>query len=98
MGAKHRRYHRQDRRIARVKLSRSGTLVELEPLPSKTPRRDKDACAKPLGHGLLARDFDRHVAEVRVRIATLNGCPAPGPRPASSGMNPSWVRREPSVS
>ena len=30
-------------------------------------------CVKLLGQGLMARDFDRQVAEVQVRVATLNG-------------------------
>ena len=28
---------------------------------------------KPLGQRLMARDFDRQVAELQVRIAVLNG-------------------------
>jgi hypothetical protein len=30
-------------------------------------------CVKLLGQRLMARDFDRHVAEVQVRVAILNG-------------------------
>ena len=30
-------------------------------------------CVKLLGQRLMARDFDRQVAEVQVRIAVLNG-------------------------
>jgi hypothetical protein len=29
-------------------------------------------CVKPLGQGLMARYFDRQVAELQVRIAVLN--------------------------
>lgn len=29
-------------------------------------------CVKLLGHGLMARDFDRQVAEIQVRSAVLN--------------------------
>jgi len=35
-------------------------------------------CVKLLGQRLLARDFDRQVAEVRVRIAVMNGYTALG--------------------
>jgi len=31
-------------------------------------------CEKLLGQRLLARDFDRQVAELQLRIAVLNGC------------------------
>ena len=33
---------------------------------------------KPLGQRLMARDFDRQVAEVQARIAVMNGYTAPG--------------------
>ena len=33
---------------------------------------------KLLGQILMARDFDRQVAEVQVRIAVMNGCTALG--------------------
>lgn len=29
-------------------------------------------CVKPLGQSLMARDFDRQVAEIQTRIAALN--------------------------
>lgn len=35
-------------------------------------------CVKLLGQRLIARDFDRHVAELQDRIAVLNGCTALG--------------------
>jgi hypothetical protein len=35
-------------------------------------------CVKLLGQRLMARDFDRQVAELQVRIAVLNGYTAPG--------------------
>ncbi len=35
-------------------------------------------CVKPLGQLLMAREFDRQVAELQVRIAFLNGCTALG--------------------
>jgi hypothetical protein len=33
---------------------------------------------KLLGHRLMARDFDRQVAEVQIRIAVMNGYTALG--------------------
>ncbi len=30
-------------------------------------------CVKLLGQSLMARDFDRQVAEIQIRIAVLNG-------------------------
>ena len=42
------------------------------------------------GQRLMARDFDRHVAEVQVRIAVINGLTASGILVTDSrGMNPS---------
>jgi hypothetical protein len=35
-------------------------------------------CVKLLGQRLMARDFDRQVTELRVRIAVLNGYTALG--------------------
>ena len=35
-------------------------------------------CVKLLGQSLMARDFDRQVAELQVRIAVLNGYTALG--------------------
>ncbi len=35
-------------------------------------------CVKLLGQRLMARDFDRQVAEVQVRIAVMNGYTALG--------------------
>ena len=35
-------------------------------------------CVKLLGQRLMARDFDRQVAEMQVRIAVLNGYTALG--------------------
>ena len=35
-------------------------------------------CVKLLGQRLMARDFDRQVAEFQVRVAVLNGFTAPG--------------------
>ena len=35
-------------------------------------------CMKLLGQRLMARDFDRQIAEVKVRIAIMNGYTALG--------------------
>lgn len=35
-------------------------------------------CMKLLGQRLMARDFDRQVAEVQIRIAVMNGYTALG--------------------
>ncbi len=35
-------------------------------------------CVKLLGQHLMARDFDRQVAEVQVRVAVMNGYTALG--------------------
>jgi hypothetical protein len=55
----------------------------MEWIPPPKPRRDegalrepKDRAAKLLGQRLMARDFDRQVAELQVLIAVLNGCTA----------------------
>jgi hypothetical protein len=52
----------------------------MEWLAPPEPRRDKEALCEPkvreaklLGQRLMARDFDRQVAEFRVRVAVLNG-------------------------
>ena len=52
----------------------------MEWLAPSEPRRDKEALCEPkvreaklLGQRLMAQDFDRQVAEFRVRVAVLNG-------------------------
>ncbi|PSK86198.1 hypothetical protein CLV79_106207 [Limimaricola soesokkakensis] len=35
-------------------------------------------CVKLLGQSLMARDFDRQVTEIQIRIAVLNGFTALG--------------------
>ncbi len=42
------------------------------------PRRNEVNCVKLLGQRLMARDFDRQVAEFQVRVAVRNGFTAPG--------------------
>ena len=57
----------------------------MERLPPQEPRRNQDALCEPkvreaklLGQRLMARDFDRQVAEFQVRVAVLNGFTALG--------------------
>ena len=51
----------------------------MERIPPPKPRRNQDAtCVKLLGQRLMARDFDRQVAEFQVRVAVLNGFTARG--------------------
>ena len=57
----------------------------MERITPPEPRRDKDALrapkvreAKRLGQRLMARDSDRQVAELQIRIAVLNGYAALG--------------------
>jgi transposase len=80
MEANHCRRHRQERRTPRIKMSGPGTLAKLERIPPPEPRQDetKMHCMKLLGQRLMARDFDRQVAEVQVRVAILNGYTALG--------------------
>ena len=73
MEACYRRCRRRKRCIARIDLSGPGTLAELERIPPSEPRRDEDAWFEPAGKRPVARDFDRQVAEVQVRIAAPNG-------------------------
>ena len=57
----------------------------MERIPPPKPRRNKDALCEPkvrvaklLGQRLMARDFDRQLAEFQVRVAVLNGFTALG--------------------
>ncbi len=61
-------------------------MVTLERIQPPKPRRNKTSrdhaahdpagqwmhCMKLLGQSLMARDFERQVAEIRIRIAVLN--------------------------
>lgn len=38
----------------------------------RSPVESKMNCVKLLGQSLMARDFDRQVAEIQVRVAVLN--------------------------
>lgn len=49
----------------------------MERLPPQKPET-KMHCVKLLGQRLMARDFDRQVAEFQVRVAVLNGFTALG--------------------
>ena len=57
----------------------------MERIPPPKSRRNEDALREPkvreaklMGQRLMARDFDRQVAELQVRIAVLNGYTALG--------------------
>ena len=57
----------------------------MERVSPPKPRKDQDALREPkvreaklLGQRLMARDFDRQVAEFQVRVAVLNGFTALG--------------------
>ncbi|WP_276308244.1 IS5 family transposase [Roseovarius nitratireducens] len=70
---------------AGLEIPRSCDLATMERIPPLEPRRDQDALYEPkvreaklLGQRLMARDFDRQIAEIHVRIAVLNGYTALG--------------------
>ena len=68
-------------RLTRINISGPRALTELERPPSKKPRRDKPSrgiAPQCLAGQRMARDFDRQVAEVQVRVAILNGYTALG--------------------
>ncbi len=81
----HRRRGRAQRGAAGVEIPRPRTLATMERLPPPKPCRDENARCEPkvreaklLGQRLMARDFDRQVAEFQVRVAVLNGFTALG--------------------
>ena len=53
-------------------------LQPLAPDHRRSRVETKMHCVKLLGQRLMARDFDRQVAEIQVRIAVLNGYTALG--------------------
>jgi len=67
-------------------------MATMERIPPQEPRRDQPSrdhaahnpagqrmhCVKLLGQSLMARDFDRQVAEIQIRAAVLNGYTALG--------------------
>ena len=54
-------------------------------------------CVKLLGQRRMARDFDRQVAELQVRVAVLNRVTALGiPVTQAMGVSPSGERGNPS--
>lgn len=60
--------------LADVKIFWAGALAKLGPSRFESKMR----CVKLLGQRLLARDFDRQVVEIQIRIAVMNGCTALG--------------------
>ena len=74
------RSHSPKRNLADREISGPHALATMERISPPEPRRDEDALREPkvreaklLGQRLMARDFDRQVAELQVRIAVLNG-------------------------
>ena len=80
-----RRGHRSERGRQCLAISGAGHLATMERIPPPEPRRDNPLmvckqttagqrmnCIKLLGQSLMARDFDRQVAEIQVRVAVLN--------------------------
>ena len=57
---------------------RQKTLAVNIPYHRRSRAETKMHCMKLLGQRLMARDFDRQVAEVQVRIAVMNGYTALG--------------------
>ena len=79
------RCHGAQRGPAGVEIPRARALATMERIPPQEPCRNQDALCEPkdreaklLGQRLMARDFDRQVAEFQVRVAVLNGCTALG--------------------
>jgi hypothetical protein len=82
----------QKRGLASFEIPRPRDLAKLEWIPPPESRRNETSrdhashnpvgqrmhCMKLLGQRLMARDFDRQVAEVQVRIAVMNGYTALG--------------------
>ena len=76
----HGRRGRAQRSPAGVEILGSRALATMERIPPSKPRRNQDALREPkvrvaklLGQRLMARDFDRQVAEFQIRVAVLNG-------------------------
>ena len=57
-----------------ISVSQPGTCL----VTSASCRTEQLHCVKLLGQRLMARDFDRQVAEFQVRVAVLNGFTALG--------------------
>ena len=58
--------------------SHTGKALALHDRLSRIPAQEQIGSVKLLGQRLMTSDFDRNVAGLQVRIATLNGCTAPG--------------------
>ena len=63
---------------AHIKIPGTGALATVERIPPPKPRRDQDVLREAAGAKPQARDFDRQVAELQVRIVVLNGYTALG--------------------
>ncbi len=55
-----------------LQVSGQSAVAAVDRISPRSRAETKMNCVKLLGQGLMARDFDRQVAELRVRIAVLN--------------------------
>jgi len=76
-----------ERSCAGQQIPRTGAMATMERISPQEPRRNQPSrdhalhnpagqwmhCVKLLGQSLMARDFDRQVAEIHIRAAVLNG-------------------------
>ena len=86
MEAHERRSRRPERSRECIAIPRPRPVATMERIPPPKPRRGQTSrdhavhnpgghwmhCVKLMGQSLMARDFDRQVAEIQVRIAVLN--------------------------
>ena len=73
MEANHRRHHPQERRPRASKYLGRVPWRNWSGHHRRSRVETKMHCVKLLGQRLMARDFDRQIAEVQVRVAILNG-------------------------
>jgi len=66
------RSSREKRGPAGIEAPGPGALAELERVPSPQQGGNENELRELLGQRLTARDFDRQVAEVQIRVAVLN--------------------------
>ena len=67
-----------DRSSSGIEVPTPRHLATMERIPGRSRVEPKMNCIKLLGQFLMARDFDRQVAGLQVRIAVLNGYTALG--------------------
>jgi hypothetical protein len=64
--------HRQERRTPRIKMPGSALWRNWSGYHHRSRVETKMHCMKLVGQRLMARDFDRQVAEVQMRVVILN--------------------------